>query len=235
MTLKLETRTFAAALAPSLVPAWAVACALTLGLSAAPTWAAPAQARVTHAKGNTRAAKHPATHPARQAAYAGQFSSECDQMADGLYTRDIVELQPLSPKRIQAKYHKAIFTTPSCDLASRLGTLHLPVALWELEGPVKATPGADRVTVHMPEGKITATVDQPEKMKETEQNWVLTIGNEQVPIDKASTAMQERDLRLLEGEVLYFGDPGSPDAQSYPQEALRNHPLTRIKPGKASH
>lgn len=235
MTLNPDNRHLASqrAFVGARVHALALCCALSLGLTAAPAGASTAKARATHAASKPSATQ--ATHRGAQPAYVGRFTSECDQMADGLYTQDIVELTPLAPQRIEAKYHKAIFTTPACEVASRLGTLHLPVATWQLDGPIKATPGADRVTVQMPAGLITATVDQPDKMKETEQSWVLTIGDEQVPIDKTSAAMQERDLRLLEGDVLYFGDPGSPDAQNYPQEALRNHPLTRGKPAKAAH
>lgn len=235
MTLNPDNRQLASqrALMGTRPHALALCCALCLGLATAPAWADTAKPRAASSAHKAHHAK-PAKADRAPQGYVGRFSSECDEMAVGLYTRDIVELAPLAPQRIEAKYHKAIFTTPTCEATSRLGTLHLPVAIWQIDGPVKATPGADRVTVHMPEGLITATVDQPDKMKETDQSWVLTIGREQVPIDKLSAATQERDIRLLEGDVLFFGDPGSPDAENYPQEALRNHPLKRSKPTPAA-
>jgi hypothetical protein len=111
-----------------------------------------------------------------------------------------------------------------------LGTLHLPVATWQLDSPIRIGKStAHRITMVMPEGLITATVDQFEKLTQTEHHWVMTISNEQVPLEKTSPALQEKDLRLVEGNMLYFGDPGSPDAQNYPQEPLRDHPMKKVK------
>jgi hypothetical protein len=201
--------------ARSLLPC-AIAAALLLAL---PT----AMARTPKAKSPAKAQAPALT------VYKGRFASECDMMADGLYTQDIVDMRPIGPDKVEASYHKALYTQVDCAPGARLGTLHLPVATWQLDSPFKIGKStAHRISMVMPEGPITATVDQIGKLKETDQSWVMTIGQEQVPIDKTSPAVQEKDLRLLEGDVLYFGDPGSPDAQNYPQEPLRNHPMKRI-------
>ena len=214
MTLRLLSCACAAALMAGLPPAWA---------DAAP--ARPPTHTHSHKHPHPRAAKAP---PGPAASYTGRFTSQCDKMAEGLYTQDIVDLQPLAPQRIQAQYHKALYTEADCALSARLGTMHLPLTTWQIDGQVKVgKTTAHRVTVQMPAGLITATVDQSDKVKETDKAWVLTIGTEQVPIEKAADAMLEKDLRLIENGVLYFGDPGSPDAQGYPQEALRNHPMKR--------
>jgi hypothetical protein len=212
MTLRLSSCAFATALV----------AALMSGLS--PVWAKVA-APHSHAHSPSRAAK---AAPSPAASYTGRFTSECDKLAEGLYTQDIVDLQPLAPQRIQAQYHKALYTEADCALSARLGTLHLPLTTWQIDGAFKVGKStAHRVTVQMPAGLITTTVDQADKVKETDKAWVLSIGAEQVPIEKASDAMLEKDMRLIENGVLYFGDPGSPDAQGYPQEALRNHPMKR--------
>jgi hypothetical protein len=204
-----------------------LACALaTALLLALPTAMARTPKGMPQAAAKSASAAHAASPTA--SIYTGRFASECDMMADGLYTQDIVEMRPLAPDRVEAKYHKALYTQADCALSTRLGTLHLPVATWQLDGQFKVGKAtAHRITMVMPEGPITGTVDQLGKLKETEQSWVMTIGEEQVPIDKTSPAMQEKDLRLVEGNTLYFGDPGSPDAQNYPQEPLRNHPMKR--------
>lgn len=185
-------------------------------------------------------ARAPKTKPQAQASasataastYAGRFASECDMMADGLYTQDIVDLVPVASDRVEARYHKALYNQTGCASSARLGTLHLPMATWQLDSQFKIGKfRADRITMVMPEGPITATVDQPDKLKQTEQSWVMTVGDEQVPIDKASPALQEKDMRLREGDVLYFGDPSSTDEQNYPKEPLRNHPMSRVKGG----
>lgn len=201
---------------------------LSLAVGAALLVALPAaMARMPKAKAQ---ADEPTVAPAASANYVGRFASECDMMADGLYTQDIVEMRPLAADRVEAKYHKALYTEAGCAKKARLGTLHLPVATWQLDSPFKIGKStAHRITMTMPEGLITATVDQVGKLTQTEQHWVMTIGGEQVPIDKTSPALQEKDLRLLENKVLYFGDPGSPDAQGYPQEPLRNHPMKRAR------
>jgi hypothetical protein len=202
-----------------------LACAVAAALLAAPP-AAMARTPKGKAHADAAASKAPSSN------YNGLFASECDMMADGLYTQDIVEMRPIAPDRVEAKYHKALYIQAGCAPSARLGTLHLPVATWQLDSAFKVGKStAHRITMVMPEGTITATVDQANKLKETEQSWVMTIGEEQVPLDKGSPALQEKDLRLLEKNVLYFGDPGSPDAQNYPQEPLRNHPMKRIKAG----
>lgn len=200
-----------------------LACALAAALLAAP----PAALARTH-KGKAHASSAAAAAPS--SAYSGRFASECDMMADGLFTQDIVEMRPLGPDRVVARYHKALYVQADCPPSARLGTLHLPVATWQLHGSFKIGKStAHRITMTMPEGILTATVDLADKFKQTDQHWVMTIDGAQVPIEKTSPAIDEKDLRLLEGDVLYFGDPSSPDAHHYPQEPLRNNPMKRVK------
>lgn len=205
----------------------------TAANTAANTASAAASGAAISSPSATRAVKAKSKQAAsRSAKYSGRFVSGCDKMAEGLYTQDIVVLQPTASDRVQAHYHKAMHTAESCSLASRLVTMHLPVASWQLDGHIQVPSPrgalkADRVTVRMPAGQITATPDQNDKVKDTDKAWVLTIGDEQVPIEKAFDATEEKDLRLIEDDVLYFGDPDSPDAQGYPQEPLRNHPMKR--------
>lgn len=164
-----------------------------------------------------------------QGPYNGLFVSGCDNIAEGLYTRDLMTLEQ-HDEQVNATYDKAFYVTDDCKDKSLLVTLRLPPVTWKLEGQtqIKGKP-VDRVTVHLRGGMIKATVAQTDKVTETEDTVILKVGDEDVPINKMAERSVDRDLRQLINNQLRLGDPESLDAAGYPQ-SLQPNRLIRQTP-----
>lgn len=179
-------------------------------------------APIAQAKPATKASK------SKVSAYSGRFESGCDKMAEGMYTRDQMDLRPSGPQ-VLASYHKAFYDQADCPAAALMATLHLPPATWTFDGQaVVEGQRVDRVTVSLTEGLITATAgDRADRLRETDDSWVLVLGQEPVPISKQSPASNDKDLRSLVKGRLLIGDPDSAGADGYPRALMKNHPLIR--------
>lgn len=172
------------------------------------------------------AGKNPRVAPAP---YNGQFVSGCDNLAEGLYTRDVMTLQQ-EGKRVDAKYDKVFYTADGCDTEAWLATMHLPPVTWTIEGSVKIKGQAvDRITSYTPAGEITVTPGKADLVKETPTAWLLTVGAELLPIDKKTPELTQKDLRQLRKNRLLLGDPDPLGPDGYPAALLHNHPMDRKK------
>ncbi len=161
--------------------------------------------------------------------YNGQFVSGCDNLAEGLYTRDLMTLQQ-EGKRVDAKYDKVFYTADGCNTEAWLATMHLPPVTWTIEGSVKIEGQAvDRITSYTPAGEITVTAGKADLVKETPTAWLLTVGAELLPIDKKTPELTQKDLRQLRKNRLLLGDPDPLGPDGYPAALLHNHPMDRKK------
>ena len=161
--------------------------------------------------------------------YNGLFVSGCDNIAEGLYTRDLMTLKQKG-KQVDAKYDKAFYTADGCSHGAWLVTMHLPAVTWTIEDTVKIDGEAvDRITSNTAAGEITVTAGQADKVKETPTDWLLTIGTEQLPIQKKTEALIQKDLRQVRQNRLLLGDPDPLGPDGYPEALLRNHPYERKK------
>lgn len=161
--------------------------------------------------------------------YNGLFVSGCDNIAEGLYTRDLMTLKQKG-KQVDAKYDKAFYTADGCSREALLVTMHLPAVTWTIEDKVKIDGEAvDRITSSTAAGEITVTAGQADKVKETPTDWLLTIGTEQLPIQKKTEALVQKDLRQVRQNRLLLGDPDPLGPDGYPEALLRNHPYERKK------
>lgn len=154
--------------------------------------------------------------------YNGQFVSGCDNVADGLYTRDQMTLKQYD-EQVNATYDKAFYVADGCKDNSLLVTLRLPPVTWKLEGRtrIQGKP-VDKVAIHLRGGMIKATIAQTDKVTETEDTLVLKVGDEEVPINKMAERSVDRDLRQLIKNQLRLGDPETMGADGYPQSLLPN-------------
>lgn len=165
------------------------------------------------------AGKKPRVAPAP---YNGQFVSGCDNVAEGLYTRDLMTLKQFD-EQINATYDKAFYVADGCKDKALLVTLRLPPVTWKLEGrtQIQGKP-VDQVAIHLRGGMIKATIAQTDKVTETEDTLLLKVGDEDVPISKMAERSVDRDLRQLIKNQLRLGDPESMGADGYPQSLLPN-------------
>jgi len=154
--------------------------------------------------------------------YNGLFVSGCDNIAEGLYTRDLMSLKQYDAQ-INATYDKAFYVADDCKDKSLLVTLRLPPVTWKLEGQtqIEGKP-VDQVAIHLRGGMIKATIAQTDKVTETEDMLVLKVGDEDVPISKMAERSVDRDLRQLIKNQLRLGDPEAMGADGYPQSLLPN-------------
>ncbi len=161
--------------------------------------------------------------------YNGQFVSGCDNLADGLYTRDLMTLKQ-EGKRVDAKYDKVFYTADDCNTGSWLATMHLPPVTWTIDGSVRINGQAvDRITSYTPAGEIAVTPAREDLVKETPTTWQLAVGGAFLPIEKKTEELTLKDLRQLRKNRLLLGDPDPMGPDGYPAALLHNHPLDRKK------
>jgi len=158
--------------------------------------------------------------------YQGQFIAPCQQIAEGLYAQDLIELWP-SGTQVNASYHKGMFSDANCQKSSLMVILHLPAVTWELDGnTVIDGVKADTVTVTLRAGPITASVIQEDAVRQDMEQIVIKAGAEELPINRQAEGSIDKDIRLLRQDSLHFGDPEHTDAKGYPK-ALLQPPFTR--------
>lgn len=154
--------------------------------------------------------------------YNGLFVSGCDNIAEGLYTRDLMTLKQ-HDEQIDATYDKAFYLADGCNVKTLLATMRLPPVTWKLEGQTQIQgETVDKVAVHLRGGMIKVTIAQADKVTETEDLVTLKVGTEDVPISKVAERFVDRDLRQLIKNRLRLGDPESLNANGYPQSLLPN-------------
>jgi hypothetical protein len=110
-------------------------------------------------------------------AYVGRFKGSCVEMEPGstLAFVDILTLQPVDDKTVSVAMEKFIYSTLDCQGDTLIGSVIVPSGTWKLESQVKLGERlADRVTIHLPEGKITTKGKPAAKA----QGRLETIGGE---------------------------------------------------------
>jgi hypothetical protein len=149
----------------------------------------------------------------RAFAYNGLFISPCSELDNGLYFADALELKPKNGTTVNAQYIKAFFSSSQCETDSRLVQLRMPLATWEIVGLVTINDkSVDQVKVTLGAGLITGVISNASKVKETAAMFDISYGNKDsnLPLQKQSDGAVEKELRLLDGNKLYFSDSGSP-------------------------
>lgn len=155
-------------------------------------------------------------------AYQGRFQSDCRAIATDLHGQDIVEIKPGAAGKegsaVTAHYRQSLFAKSDCAASSLIVTLNLPPVTWTFDGT--ATVGGkkvDLVTVTGSAGMLTATIAQPARVTDTDENVVIRIGKDQQTfVGKSVDASTDKELRRLEAGTLYMGNTPPLDAQGYP-------------------
>lgn len=183
---------------------------------------------------HTTASSAPSENALRAAAsrYQGRFASGCDSIADGLYARDIIDLQP-NGTRVDALYHKAFFTDKGCGVFGHLATMHLPPVVWQVDGSAAiGTLPADKVTITLSAGLITATVVNKAKVQQTTEQWILILGDESLPISKQAEGSVDKEVRAIVNDQLLLGDPETLGPDGYPTVLMSNPLIRQSSPSK---
>jgi hypothetical protein len=208
------------------------ACAMAFGLASPVRAQAQAAPPVTAEIAASGASATPAAPPSESALrtaasrYQGRFSSSCDSIADGLYARDIIDLQP-SGTRVEAQYHKAFFTDKACGVFGHLVTMHLPPVVWQVDGSAAiGSVTAEKVTITLTAGLITATVVNKAKVQQTPEQWILIVGDDSLPISKQAEGSVDKEVRAIVNDQLLLGDPETLGPDGYPT-VLMSNPLIR--------
>jgi hypothetical protein len=212
-------------------------CLMALGLATsvrAQTQAAPPVTAEVAASGASSPTAKASDSALRAAAsrYQGRFSSGCDSIADGLYARDIIDLQP-NGTRVEAQYHKAFFTDKACSVFGQLATMHLPPVVWQMDG--NATIGAvsaDKMTITLTAGLITATVVNKAKVQQTPEQWILIVGDDSLPISKQAEGSVDKEVRALVNDQLLLGDPETLGPDGYSTVLMSNPLIRQSSPSK---
>jgi hypothetical protein len=162
-----------------------------------------------------------ASAPARATAYAGHFESDCQQLGEAFYTRDLVDLAPADGGTVQARYAKAFHDAEGCTPASLVVVFHMPPARWTFDGTTQVQGRTvDRIQVQpAPGGRLTASQARPGSLEETPDQFLMRRQGtgRGLPVDKAVDASPTKELRLLTSQRLYSSTlEGSADA--YPTE-----------------
>lgn len=162
-----------------------------------------------------------ASAPSRAAAYAGHFESDCQQLGEAFYTRDLVDLAPAEGGTVQARYAKAFHDAEGCTPASLVVVFHMPPARWTFDGTTQVQGRTvDRIQVQpAPGGRLTASQARPGSLEETPDQFLMRRHGtgRGLPVDKVVDASPTKELRLLTTQRLYSSTlEGSADA--YPTE-----------------
>lgn len=204
----------------------------TLGLGAALSLALlSACAQTPHAStpGASPAARPSASAPAptgtpgtsRAAAYTGHFESDCQQLGEAFYTRDLVDLSPNGQGGLSARYAKAFHDADGCAPASLIVVFHMPAARWTFDGTTQVQGRTvDRIqTSAATPGDLLLTASQarPGWLDETPTQFLLKRDGKGkgLPIDKAVAQPPGKELRLLTSQRLYSSTPDD-NAEAYP-------------------
>jgi hypothetical protein len=163
--------------------------------------------------------------------YEGHFESECENVADGLYTRDVMDVSAPKGKAIPVRYTKAMYAAEGCAAADLMGLLELPPGTWRIDGQAKlGDKVVHRISINLPAGQLKVTQAHPDHVREQDDRWVIiTRKGEPVPIEKEVAPSIDADLRSLSGDLLYVGDMEAPKDGIYPTALNMNSPLTRLR------
>lgn len=161
------------------------------------------------------------SEPARAAAYAGHFESDCQQLGEAFYTRDLLDLTPAEGGTVQARYAKAFHDAEGCLPASLVVVFHMPPSRWIFDGTTQVQGRTvDRVQVQpTPGGRLTASQARPGSLEETPDQFLMRRHGtgRGLPVDKAVDASPTKELRLLTSQRLY-SSPLEGNADAYPTE-----------------
>lgn len=163
--------------------------------------------------------------------YQGIFLAPCSEMAEGLYYSDAMQLTPVDATHVEAAYFKAFFSASDCSGNSRLVRFALPTATWEiLAQTLVGDKMVDQVIVTLPAGSMTAVINNADKVKETDEQFVISFGQKDssIPLQKTTLGSVAKELRLIEGKQLFTSDdasPASPDG--FPSALLDTLPFVR--------
>ena len=172
-----------------------------------------------------------ACHAASGSEYEGHYESACENVADGLYTRDVMDVSAPKGKAIPVRYTKAMYAADGCAAADLMGLLELPAGTWRIDGQAKQGDlVVHRISINLPAGQLRVTQAHPDHVQEREDRWVIiTRKGDPVPIEKEVAPSIDADLRALSGELLYVGDMESPKDGIYPTVLNMNSPLTKLR------
>lgn len=178
------------------------------------------------AQPSANASKAASVPPSRATAYAGHFESDCQQLGEAFYTRDLVDLVPAG-EGIDARYAKAIHDAEGCAPASLVVVFHMPSVQWAFDGTTQVQGRTvDRIqTKPAAGGQLVASRARSGWLSETPTQFLLRRNGQGqgLPVDKAVDQVPTKELRLLTSQRLYSSAADSaPDA--YPTELdLENH------------
>lgn len=199
--------------------------ALGLGTVLSLVLSACAQAPVAPLQPAPLAATAPAPS-SRAAAYAGHFESDCQQLGEAFYTRDLVDLVRTPGKDgredgIEAHYAKAFHDMAGCAASSLVVVFHMPPEQWTFDGSLQMQGRTvDRIlTRPHGTGQLTATQARAGWLAETPTQFLLRRNGQGpgLPVDKAVEQVPTKELRLLTSQRLYSSAPSAtPD--TYPTE-----------------
>jgi hypothetical protein len=163
--------------------------------------------------------------------YQGLFLAACTELTEGLYYADAMQLKPIDATHVEAAYFKAFFSTTDCAGNSRLVRFALPVATWKIVGQTLiGDKMVDQVLVTLPAGPMTVVISNPDKVKETSDQFVISYGtqNGSIPLQKLTKGSVDKELRLIEGAQLFMSDAAPSDSpDGFPSALLDSAPFER--------
>lgn len=209
-----------------------------LSLGAALSLALSACAQSPQASAAASPAVSPKASPpaaSRSAAYAGHFESDCQQLGENFYTRDLVDLAPADQGGITAHYAKAFHDAEGCQPASLVVVFHMPATQWTFDGTTEVQGRTvDRIQTRPSTagGLLTASQARPGSIEETSTQFLMRRhgASKALPVDKAVDQVPTKELRLLTSQRLYSSAPdAAPEA--YPAELdLENYLQRKADP-----
>lgn len=159
------------------------------------------------------------------AAYTGLFISNCSSVNEKLYSADALQLKPRDEKIVDAQYIKVFFRSPNCDRPSQLIKFEMPAATWEFIGQTLIDGKmVEQVIVNLPQGQLKGTIADDKRVKATKTSFLIQYGDaadDVLPLEKETDLSVEKELRYIDGNKLYFSDPGLPlSADGFPTGLL---------------
>jgi len=168
--------------------------------------------------------------------YQGKFVSNCtDTMLDGVYYRDVLDLEPINEKKMSAGYIKVFFSDKECTAKEQFVQMKLPKGTWEIVA--SATPEinsmqAEKMLVTLPEGTVDVVIKNEKRAGQTDKSFYIKKENSDealIDIDTVAQGFTEKELHLIDGDRLYMhAYNAAKDDHGYPREIDKNDFFTRF-------
>lgn len=167
----------------------------------------------------------------RAAAYAGHFESECQQLGEDFYTRDLIDLAPDDQGGVTARYAKAFHDADGCTPASLVVVFQMPATQWTFDGTTEVQGRTvDRIQTRPATagGQLTARQARVGSIEETPTHFLMRRHGtgKGMPVEKAVDQAPSKELRLLTSQRLY-SSAADAAAGAYPIELDLDNYLQR--------